>query len=172
MFIRKADLRDADGIAKVHVDSWRTTYEGIVAASYLEGLSYEQRTANWKRGIGVNPLYVAERKDGKIIGFATGGRERTGKYDKYKGELYAIYLLKEAQEQGIGTALIRAVATELQTTGFTSMLIWVLEQNRSKLFYERLGGKVIDQTTITIGGEKFIEVAYGWEDIDVLFNKA
>lgn len=27
--IREATINDAEGIAKVHVDSWRTTYEGI-----------------------------------------------------------------------------------------------------------------------------------------------
>lgn len=30
MFIRKAELADAVGIAKVYVDGWRTTYKGIV----------------------------------------------------------------------------------------------------------------------------------------------
>lgn len=30
MIIRKAKLDDATGIAKVHVDSWRTTYKGII----------------------------------------------------------------------------------------------------------------------------------------------
>jgi len=44
MIIRKAKLDDATGIAKVHVDSWRTTYKGIIPDDFLNNLSYEQRT--------------------------------------------------------------------------------------------------------------------------------
>jgi hypothetical protein len=33
---------------------------------------------------------VAEGENGKIIGFSTGGKERTGHYEGYKGELYTI----------------------------------------------------------------------------------
>lgn len=44
MNIRKANRDDAPGIAKVHVDSWRTTYKGIIPQSFLDELSYEQRT--------------------------------------------------------------------------------------------------------------------------------
>jgi hypothetical protein len=34
MKIRKAVLTDAKGIAKVHVDSWKTTYDNIVPDQY------------------------------------------------------------------------------------------------------------------------------------------
>jgi hypothetical protein len=33
--IRKAKLEDASGIASVHIESWKTTYKGIVSANYL-----------------------------------------------------------------------------------------------------------------------------------------
>ncbi|WP_306428702.1 hypothetical protein [Robertmurraya siralis] len=42
MIIREATLSDAEGIAKVHVDSWRTTYKGIVSDVFLEQLSYKK----------------------------------------------------------------------------------------------------------------------------------
>ena len=41
--IRVANVPDAAAIAKVHVDSWRTTYTGIVPDEYLAQLSYEQQ---------------------------------------------------------------------------------------------------------------------------------
>lgn len=165
MRIREAILNDAEGIARVHVDSWRTTYKDIVPDSYLQQLSYEQRTENWRRGIGKNALYVAEDKDGKIVGFATGGKERTGNYDA-DGELYAIYLLHEVQGQGIGMKLTQLIAQNLKAQGFTSMLVWVLERNPSKAFYESLGAQPIDTTMIDIGGEEFKEIAYYWDNID------
>ncbi|MBP1084252.1 hypothetical protein ACFFJQ_06655 [Bacillus capparidis] len=41
--IRKATKEDAAEIAKVHVDSWRTTYKNIVSDTYLAQLNYEDR---------------------------------------------------------------------------------------------------------------------------------
>lgn len=165
MRFREAVLEDAEGIARVHVDSWRTTYKGIVSDTVLQQLSYEQRAENWRRGIGRNALYVAEDESGKIVGFATGGKERTGNYDA-DGELYAIYLLNEVQGQGIGRKLTRIIARSLQEQGFVSMLVWVLDRNPSKQFYESLGGQPIDEAMIDIGGEEFKEIAYYWDTID------
>lgn len=44
MIIRKATISDAEGIAKVHVDGWRTTYKNILSDEFLNKLLYEQRT--------------------------------------------------------------------------------------------------------------------------------
>ena len=46
--IRKAVNEDAKQIAVVHVDSWRTTYTGIVADAYLESLTYESKEKMWR----------------------------------------------------------------------------------------------------------------------------
>jgi hypothetical protein len=43
--IRKTVLTDAIGIAKVHVDSWKTTYANIVPDAYLNSLDYEGRNS-------------------------------------------------------------------------------------------------------------------------------
>lgn len=168
MIIREAIMGDEDGIARVHVDSWRTTYKGIVSNDYLRTLSYVQRAENWRRGIGKSALYVAE-ENGQIVGFATGGKERTGNYDA-DAELYAIYLLQSVQGQGVGKQLVRKLAEEMKRLNFSSLLVWVLDQNPSKKFYESLGGKRIDETMIDIAGEQFKEVAYHWDDLKLLMN--
>ncbi|MDW0115980.1 GNAT family N-acetyltransferase [Sporosarcina thermotolerans] len=164
MQMREAILEDVEAIARVHVDSWRSTYKGIVPDSYLQQLSYEQRAENWRRGIGHNTIFVAESERGEIVGFATGGKERTGNYG-VDGELYAIYLIEEAQGGGIGKTLTMEIANKLNKQGLSSMLVWVLELNPSKKFYEALGGKPLAETMIEIGGEQFKEIAYYWEDI-------
>lgn len=165
ILIRKAEMGDSEGIAKVHVDSWRTTYKGIVPDTFLESLSYEQREQIWKKGIKENHVYIAENENGQIIGFSTGGKERTGKYEAYSGELYAIYLLKEYQGKGIGRSLVQAVVNDLKDKNINSMLIWAIDENPACRFYEALGGKQIDTEEIEIAGKKLSEVAYGWDEI-------
>ena len=83
----------------------------------------------------------------------------------YAGELYAIYLLKQYQRQGIGQRLVAELCSWLLTEGLNSMYTWVLEENPSRRFYESLGGIKFKRQTITIGGRDVVEVAYGWDGI-------
>ncbi len=164
MRIRKAILKDAKAIAKVHVDSWRTTYANIFPAEFLNNLSYESREQLWIESIPDGIVYVAEDIDGKIVGFVSGGKERSGKYEGFDGELYAIYILKEYQGKGVGKALVKPLVLNLQEIGFYSMLVLVLEDNPSCLFYEALGGKKLDSIDVEIAGKQIKEAVYGWED--------
>nr|WP_174616522.1 GNAT family N-acetyltransferase [Virgibacillus ihumii] len=165
MKIRTATVNDAAQIAKVHVDSWRTTYKGIVPDSFLDGMSYEERTKRWqKNSVGQN-VFVAETNDGEIVGFANGGRERQGKFEGYEGELYAIYILQEYQGKGLGKRLIEAVVDSLLKAGFNSMLIWVLKDNPATYFYKSIGGKRIGTDELEIHGVTLTEIAYGWKDL-------
>lgn len=169
MIIRLAKESDAAGIAKVHVDSWRTTYKGIVPDAYLfETLTYETRMKNWQGNLGRGHVFVAEDEEQGIVGFANGGKERSGRYPKYDGELYAIYILKEFQKKEIGRKLMAHVVDYLVNNGFHSMLVWVLEENPSRTFYEKTGGKCVDVETIQIGGRNLQELAYGWENLQEL----
>jgi L-amino acid N-acyltransferase YncA len=168
--IRKAVLSDAKGIAKVHVDSWRTTYANNIAEDNLNQLSYEKREQLWISAIPNGGVYVVENDEGTIVGFSSGGKERSGEYPGFSGELYAIYILKEYQGRGLGKALVKPIIKELQDQQIDSMLVCVLEDNNSRLFYEALGGKKIDSIKIEIGGEEFNELIYGWEHIGSLHS--
>jgi hypothetical protein len=65
MHIREATEADVAGIAKIHVDTWRTNYAGIVPDEHLAGLSYEGCEASWRRRLAEpDPngfIYVAEK---------------------------------------------------------------------------------------------------------------
>ena len=171
MLIRPAVPSDAPGLALVHVESWRETYRGIIPDVVLDGLSVERRAANWTQMLSQpdapGVTYVVEDDSRRIVGFASGGLEREGDPD-YTGELYAIYVLKAAQGRGLGLALTEAVAVSLLQLGCVSMLVWVLADNPAREFYAHLGGTVIREKTIDIGGAPLREVAYGWRDMRIL----
>lgn len=166
--IRKAALSDTKGIAKVHVDCWVTTYSNIIPNDYMSKLNYEKREKLWERIIPNGNVFVAEDNNGRIIGFADGGKERTGEYDYYKGEMYSIYILKSYQGLGIGKRLIKALVNEFIKQELKSMIVWVLKDNDSRNFYEKMGGKVVDSKTIDFSGTDLIELAYGWKDFSLL----
>ncbi|MBB6454642.1 ribosomal protein S18 acetylase RimI-like enzyme [Salirhabdus euzebyi] len=169
VFIRQASLPDAGQIAKVHVESWKSTYKDIVVQEDLNHvLSYEKRKVLWETVLKSNSndkiLYVAESEDQKIVGFISGGTERSKKFN-YDGEIYAIYILEDYQGMGIGKMLLDAFKKEAEEKGHQSILVWVLTANPSKKFYERFGAKPIEADEITIGDGTYEETAYGWENI-------
>lgn len=174
MLVRPARRDDAEGMARVHVDSWRTTYPGIVPDAVLAGLSYSRRQELWSQMLAKAEqenhfIFVAEDEAGRIVGFADGGPEREGD-PEYMGEVYAIYLLKESQGRGVGRLLLEAVARSCFQAGCTSLLVWVLAENPSRHFYAHLGGKPVKVKPIEIGGVKLEEIAYGWSDTSRLFE--
>nr|WP_252263676.1 GNAT family N-acetyltransferase [Paracidobacterium acidisoli] len=160
--IRRAEAADAASIACVHVESWKSTYAGIVPADFLASLRVEERTEAWREWIGHgNPFILIAEDNSGIFGFAGGGKLR-GEIAGYDAELYALYLLPQHQRRGAGTRLVRALAKELKGQNFQSLAVWVLERNPSREFYARLGGIPIARQSIDIGGESFEEIAFGW----------
>jgi len=175
MIIREASQSDANGIAKVHVDCWRSTYDGIVPADFLADLSYDESEKFW-RNILSDPnvsrfVYVAVNDAGQIAGYVAGGPEREGN-QLYEGELYSIYILREFQRRGIGRSLIAAASRRLLQSGLKSVMLWTLAVNPYRGFFEALGGQVVSEETIKIGGSRLVQVAYGWSDVSELAAKS
>ncbi|MDR8019906.1 GNAT family N-acetyltransferase [Nesterenkonia aerolata] len=108
--IRDAVVDDATGIARVHVDSWRETYSGVLDERFFDEEAYQGRVTMWNSYLRLDPrpgrMVVAVR-EGQIIGFANSGKA-TGP-DAEHGfpvsrplHLFAIYLLASAHGAGIG----------------------------------------------------------------------
>ena len=161
--VRAAEIGDAAAIARVHVESWRTTYRGQLPDDFLDSLNETQYAERWRRSLSDEGTRVYVAEDGReVVAFASAGRERAGE-DGYTGELYAIYVLKHAQGRGHGKSLVRAVTAGLRDMGLHDMIVWVLRDNaHARSFYERLGGVYVRTQPITIGSAVIAEVAYGW----------
>ncbi len=167
-YIQPANPKNAADIARVHVDTWRTTYAGIVPDDHLASLSYDVRTKLWTEILSDPALHhhtwVAKDAAGKVVGFSNGGKNRD-ESQPYQGEVMALYLLKEFQGRGIGKRLLLDSFEQLFRHGHTSAIAWVFEKNPTAQFYERLGGKLCGEKWDDFGGTRLKEVAYGWPDI-------
>jgi ribosomal protein S18 acetylase RimI-like enzyme len=172
--IRRANANDAEAIAKVHIDTWRSTYRGILPNEFLSGLSYDRARRKWETTL-LNPnsqeaAYVAEDEIGNIVGFVICGPDRDND-PVYMGELYGIYVLQKMQRQGIGRQLMLAAVEDLRSRGFSSLLVWVLADNSSRRFYESLGGEHVQTRGITMGGKSLKELGCGWKNLDSILAK-
>jgi len=169
MLIRNANSEDIAALARVHAESWRSAYAAIMPPQFLADLDEARSAMRFTENMAKPSqiCVVAEDAHDGIVGFASGGPERTGD-PIYRGELYACYLLQPHQRRGAGTRLFCEVAAQLERAGFNSMLAWVLVQNPACGFYEKLGGTRLRQQSIKIGNVEFPEVAYGWPDLRAL----
>ena len=157
--VRKANVVDAGAIAHVHVQSWHTTYAGIVPDEYLASLNEVERVPVWREWLSRDIHVFVVEMEGAVVGFGSAGpiREPLQEYD---AELFAIYVLKHAQKRGIGTALLRSLAGSLRAEGFHCMVAWVLEANPSVRFYEKAGALRISSKEIEIGNVMLPELAF------------
>jgi GNAT superfamily N-acetyltransferase len=168
ILVRAAEYSDAAAIARVQVESWQSTYSGIVPDAFLASLNTETQTKRWQQNFidGDGLIFVAEDETG-IFGFVSGGPVREAVHN-YDAELYAIYLFSPRQKQGIGRRLSRTLASALYRQGFQSMLVWVLQQNPSASFYSHLGAVYVSRKSIDLGGVSLPELAFGWPSLDQL----
>ena len=172
--VRRGQAGDAASIARVHVDSWRSTYAGMLPEDMLVKLSSADHEARWWRHVlgrfrRRHYVYVAEHETDGVIGFISGGPARTSVLDQ-EAEVYALYLLDEYQGEGIGRALFLRLATHLNRECGPSLVVWVLSQNPSKYFYEAMGGRRIGRRSERMGDAEVQETAYGWADMAELVS--
>jgi len=164
--IRNVELGDLKSLARVHVDCWCETYSGIVPEAYLDSLKYTDRQVMWEKLLPRRPehgaTFVIEGSEGDIIGFADCGPAREHEHG-FSGELYAIYLLSRYQGNGHGRDLIYKVMETFKNLGHDSFYLWVLRDNPTKNFYEKVGGTYLKSQPIDIGGVELIEDLYYWE---------
>ncbi|MFC7062670.1 GNAT family N-acetyltransferase [Halobacillus seohaensis] len=172
--VRIAQFEDAEQIANIHIQSWKSTYKDLIDEQDLSNTTLENRVALWeailRTPINGQIAYVIESNDGQIIGFVSGGKERTKNYS-YDGEIYAIYLLNKHQRMGYGSMLLNTFSKAMKESGYQSLLVWILTHNPSVNFYEVLGAKPVEAEEVTIGQGTYEETAYGWGDINELIEK-
>jgi ribosomal protein S18 acetylase RimI-like enzyme len=163
--IRQARPADARGIARLDIETWRTTYAGVLTTAYLVGLSERRREAGWRAVIQREPrdVRVATGEAGAILGFGSCGPNRGERF--FTGEVFTLYVAPDWQNQGIGRRLLIALFRRLVATGRRSAIVWVLRDNPSRFFYERLGAQRTSRKSIVIGSAVVEAVAYGWRDV-------
>ena len=163
MTIRDATPFDAQAIAEVHVATWLTTYPGIMPQDHLDVLSVGQFAADWANRIaeGKTRILVAEDESAQIVGFSSGGPERTGDAE-YPGEIYTLYLLKSLQGHGHGRRLLTAMARRLHEDGYPTLMLWTHIRNPARAFYEAMGGEPARTSQRIVSGITYDDVGYCW----------
>ena len=134
--IRRGAAADAEGVARVQVETWQAAYAHALPPEQLQALSIEEAVERHRRW---PPTFVAVQR-GQIVGFVSVGSSRDPDTD---AELFAIYVHPEHWGTGVGRTLIESGEEELRTLGHEEAILWVLDDNpRARRFYELAGWSV------------------------------
>ncbi len=162
--VRPAQVTDAAKLGRIGVRAWQAAYRGLMPDEFLDGLSAEQRTASWERGLATptepgQAQLVVEDDDGEVAGFVVTGPTRSG---EGTGEVRVLNVEPTRWGRGLGRLLLAAAVDELGSGGHTAAILWVVEGNvRARRFYESAGwhldgGTMVDDRF----GTGVVEVRY------------
>ena len=134
-------------MARVHVETWRETYRGIMRDEVLDRPGFvASRTRFWTAAL-TDPHFARNRAavaelDGEIIGIAMSGPPMDADADPaWTAQLYLIYVYAAHHGTGAGSRLIDAVLPDEPAS------LWVADPNpRAQSFY-RKNGFVADGAT-------------------------
>lgn len=144
--VRTAAAADALAIARLHAESWRSAYRGMLSDAYLDGDVVAEREAFWSRALAEPPanqhVLVAE-EDGRIAGFvsiygADDARWGTG--------IEAVHVSPDLKGRGIGARMMAAAGAWCAGSHpGLGVYLHVLQPNEAaRRFYERIGGRVAE----------------------------
>ncbi len=158
MEIRKARASDAREIIEVNVNTWCTTYSGIMPEEVLKNRvdTMEENIKKCEATIEQKDNTLVAIEDEKVVGIVSYGKSKA--VDEIDtGEIFSIYVLKEYQGRHIGENLFISAEKILKEKGYTKMGLTCIVQNPSNKFYIKMGGKITKVIKSNIGGAELEE---------------
>lgn len=160
MTIRQAAIKDVIQIARIHVESWRAAYKGILPESFINKIDIETRRIHWEKVISDGSLAIFVRTDSNdsVLGWAAFGPDREAPIDQNITELHAIYIDPKFVQHGFGTELLSYGIRKTVSPQPRSLVVWVLEENTPALrFYYKNGFNKTPINSMQIQrGEKYL----------------
>jgi ribosomal protein S18 acetylase RimI-like enzyme len=133
--VRRPEPADVPGMARVHVESWRETYRGLISDAVLDDPDFVMRRERfWTAALGSTNAIATAALDGEIVGVAMAGPPLDDDAT-WARQVYVLYTLEAVHGRGAGTALLTSVLDAQETAA-----LWVADPNpRAQAFYRKHG---------------------------------
>ncbi len=164
MFVQLARAGDAERLATIHVEAWKSAYQGQVPDPYLDALSV--RLDLWRTLVSDSSPSQATLvlvEDEQPIGFAHCTMDGDAVVDdELTGEIASMYVDPSMWRRGGGRLLMAAAVDWFRAKGCRAALLWVLDTNAGpRRFYEEMGWAADGaEQGIELGGQELVEVRY------------
>lgn len=122
-------LDEAEALAELARVVWHAHYPGIIDQGQIDYmLAQRYQPGLIKQLLARGDLWLAARIDGELVGFGHGYPTGDGDY-----KLDKLYVHPDRQRQGIGGALIQAIADRARRRGHSRLLLRVNRQNQQAI---------------------------------------
>lgn len=161
MTIRPAKTDDIPVLSRIHAQSWKEAYRGMVPQEYLDSLADDRWEPMLRAWLAAGNHALVMLEDGLPVGCCTYGAAREEHFTGW-GEIVSFYLLPSHIGRGHGQALLQAVLQDLENNGYQKVTLWVLRENRrARRFYRKNGfiqnGDICHSEA---GGKQLTELRY------------
>jgi GNAT superfamily N-acetyltransferase len=173
--LRDATESDSPAIARLHAESWRSAYRGILSDEYLDTRAHSERAVLWQTRFSEKagkPFFVVLAEIGaQLAGFACVFPNEDPIFGSFVDNLH---ITPELKRKGIGRRLLAEVARRLiadQTPG--GVYLWAIERNNNaRQFYSSVGAVEVGcEEFATPDGGKVREVRCYWPDPAKLLSR-
>lgn len=163
--IRKVEVNDANILAYIQVESWKSAFNKILSKEDLDKYTDINKSIVMynriiKENIGNGFILTIDEEPHCI---AYWDKARDEEMEGY-AEVICIHSLCNNWGKGYGTEMMNYILRDIKSAGFSKVMLWVFEQNsRARKFYEKHG------FILTEKSKKFsdaIEVMY-YKDLDL-----
>jgi ribosomal protein S18 acetylase RimI-like enzyme len=162
--VRPAGRADAEGVARVHIESTRDAYAPL--AKVWPEPDWEGKKKYWEDRLAPSQTeprrvdLVAEAQ-GKVVGFISGGEGRQAAIDA-EVEIYVLHVLPKYRGTGIGSRLWSQACGRIRGESLCAMYVATLAELRCCSFYEHRGGVRALRAARMFHGAPATEVIYIW----------
>lgn len=160
--IRRVKKEDIEAIVDIQIEGWKTAYGSFIDNEYLIKLDKKEKIKKREHDYKENGFIVATIEN-EIVGFCRyiGSNKCFDEYTDIDCELCALYVKSSFKRNGIGRKLMQYVIEEFKNKEKKKMILWCFKENYpSRIFYEKMGGKVFDYKKEKFGVKEYEEVAY------------
>ncbi len=166
MILRKANIYDANDIAKVHVDVWTKFHQSKVSDDFLKFYDLDNRKKFWLKVIGEGRIvFVIEEKGGAIDGVIVPRLKRLTSTENV-GELLMHYVNSNLDYDFNRTVLLVACAKLFAKNNANSMYSWVYRGSDMLDFYKDFGAEEKDAKVDKLDGKDIIKIKMGWDNLE------
>jgi ribosomal protein S18 acetylase RimI-like enzyme len=161
VLVRPAKNADAERLADIFAETWRSAYAGIIPHQHLDNLIQRRSKTWWMAAIrGSDGLLVVEH-GGEVAGYATYGSARSR--GRHQGEIFELYIAPIYQGVGLGEHLFEACRARIDARGLRGLVVWALADNEAaKDFYWRRGGRPFKTVREPFGETRLPKVGFNW----------
>jgi diamine N-acetyltransferase len=145
--IVKANKEDIELIRNLCFQVWPQTYSAIISQKqidYMLDMMYSPASLDNQMDNGAEFVIVYTHET--PVGFASYQQVEP---DLYK--LHKLYVLSSQQGKGTGRLLVDYIINEMKKNGANALQLQVNKHNKARIFYEKIGFKIIKDFVFDIG---------------------